>query len=82
MFDFNRLLFVPYESLGRMYSLKIRKKNGFPACLVDIFLTTRIFANKHFFLLGLRSEHYSLKLDPNRKQYPTRKIIMHRGGAI
>ena len=38
-----------------MYSLKIRGKNGFPACLVDLFLVTRIFANKHYFLLGLGS---------------------------
>ena len=36
-----------------MYSQKIRKKNGFPACLVDFFLVTRIFANKHFLLVGL-----------------------------
>ena len=55
MFDFNRPLisFVPFENLVFMYSLKIRKKNGFPACLVDVFLATRIFANRHFFLVGL-----------------------------
>ena len=36
-----------------MFSLKIRKKNKFPAFLVEIFLAVRIFANKHFLLLGL-----------------------------
>ena len=39
-----------------MYILKSKKKNEFPSCLVDFFLATRIFANKHFILLGLRDK--------------------------
>ena len=47
-----RLYFSSFENLVCMYGLKIRKENGFPACLVEFFLVTRIFANKHFFLRG------------------------------
>ena len=57
MFDFNRLLFVPYESLGRMYSLKIRKKKWIPRLPGGHFFDHPNFCKQTFF--------FCLALDPN-----------------
>ena len=57
--DIKPYCMVSFENLVYIYCLKIRKKNRFPACLVDFFLATWIFANKKIFLLGLHNQRNS-----------------------